>query len=582
MVGNPTYEELDQRIKELEKEVLGYKQREKIIVNKEELNRELKAITEIIQHMLQEEMDDSQTELNVLNTCLISTNSIYGMIGRINKEGNYDTTTYSSQTLEDCAFPEALAWELSTGMAIRGIWGFPMLHNKPLICNDPTIHPDRVGLPERHVPIERFLGVPLRHRGKAVGMVAVANKSVDYTREDKNTLVRLTAVISASTQYRQVLINYKQADDALKKKTNDLSERVKELKCLYDISNLIEKPDISLDDIIRGTVNLIPPAWRYPEITCGRIRLEAREYLTANFRETAWKQSKDIIVHGETIGSLEICYLQEKPELDEGPFLKEERNLINAIAERLGRIIERKQAEKELRDAQEELIRKEKLATIGKLSGSIAHEIRNPLGVIDSSAYYLKKKLKEDDQKVHEHLDRIKSQVSVATAIIESLLNLTRIREPKLERVDLKVIASEGITTFNAPDTVDTVLSFPEEEVLVSADRDQLSLAFKNIVANAVDAMAGEGTLTVTVCRTFDEWAELSFADTGPGIDPENLDMIFEPLFSTKTKGIGFGLSIAKMVIEKHGGTVEARSEPERGTTIIARLPLYGDRGKEE
>jgi two-component system sensor kinase FixL len=245
-------------------------------------------------------------------------------------------------------------------------------------------------------------------------------------------------------------------------------------------------------------------------------------------------------------------------------------------------IEERNQAEEALRDAQEELIRKEKLATIGNLSGGIAHELRNPLGVIDSSAYYLKKRLKEANEKVQEHLDRIKAQVGRATAIIESLLNLTRIKEPRLETLDLKAITSEGIATSTVPDTVNVVRKFPEEGVLVSADREQLSLALRNIVANAVEAMTGEGTLTVTVCRASDDRAELSFIDTGPGIDPENLDRIFEPLFTTRAKGIGFGLSIARMVIDRHGGTIEARSETGRGATIIVRLPLYVDRGKEE
>jgi signal transduction histidine kinase len=113
-------------------------------------------------------------------------------------------------------------------------------------------------------------------------------------------------------------------------------------------------------------------------------------------------------------------------------------------------------------------------------------------------------------------------------------------------------------------------------------DREQLDLALRNIVTNAVDAMDGGGTLTVTISRFSDDQAELSFADTGPGIDPENLERIFQPLFSTKAKGIGFGLSIAKMIIDKHAGTIEARSETGKGATITVRLPLYVNRGKKE
>jgi two-component system, cell cycle sensor histidine kinase and response regulator CckA len=151
---------------------------------------------------------------------------------------------------------------------------------------------------------------------------------------------------------RQVVVR-KRAEKALRQKTYELGERIKELNCLYSISNLVEKPDISLDEIIQGTVELIPPSWQYPEITCSRILLENKEFKTENFTETNWKQSSEIIVHGKRMGSLEICYLEEKPEIGEDPFLKEERNLINAVAERLGHIIERMWAEEAFRESEQ-------------------------------------------------------------------------------------------------------------------------------------------------------------------------------------------------------------------------------------
>jgi len=236
---------------------------------------------------------------------------------------------------------------------------------------------------------------------------------------------------------------------------------------------------------------------------------------------------------------------------------------------------------RELRDAQEGLVRSERLATLGQFSGNISHELRNPLGVIDSSAYYLKSKLKGLDEKTLEHLDRIKSSVSSSTAIIESLLNLTRMKEPQFEKLDLTAVTSDAIDTSKIPASVKVVKDFPEQEVTVNADGEQLRMAFKNIVKNAVQAMDGEGTLTVTVRRSSDSQAEVSFADTGAGIAPENLSMVFTPLFSTKAKGIGFGLSIVKMIIDKHGGMVTAEPERGKGAAIIIRLPLYSGENKE-
>jgi len=141
---------------------------------------------------------------------------------------------------------------------------------------------------------------------------------------------------------------HKKTEEVMRHQAHALGERVKELNCLYGMSNLVEKKDISLEEILQGTIDLILPSWQYPEITSARIILEGKEFATENFRETTWKQTSDIRAHGERIGTVEVCYLEEKPESDDGPFLKEERNLINAIAHRLRRIIERKRAEEGL------------------------------------------------------------------------------------------------------------------------------------------------------------------------------------------------------------------------------------------
>jgi len=172
-------------------------------------------------------------------------------------------------------------------------------------------------------------------------------------KEEKKTKEQL---ISELTELRQRLAQLevsesrmKETQEALRKGTNELKERVKELNCLYGISALTEKPGTSLEQILQGTVNLIPLACQYPDITSARIILKGQEFKTGNFGETAWKLASDITARGERIGALEVRYLEERPERDEGPFVKEERSLLNAIAERLARIIERKQAEEKIK-----------------------------------------------------------------------------------------------------------------------------------------------------------------------------------------------------------------------------------------
>ena len=144
----------------------------------------------------------------------------------------------------------------------------------------------------------------------------------------------------------------RQAQEALQTLTHDMGERVKELNCLYGVSRLAGSQGITLKEIFQGAVELIPPSWLHPEVTSARITLEGQEFKTKHFRETEWRQASDIVVHGERAGTLEVCLLEERSPRDEGPFLKEERYLIDAIAERLGRIIERTRALEALRESE--------------------------------------------------------------------------------------------------------------------------------------------------------------------------------------------------------------------------------------
>ena len=137
----------------------------------------------------------------------------------------------------------------------------------------------------------------------------------------------------------------KRTEETLRRRSYDLGERVKELNCLYSISGLIEVKDISPDKIMQGTVDLIPPAWQYPDITCARIVMDGSEFKTENFVESEWKQACEIVASNENVGTIEVYYGKQMPEFDEGPFLKEERHLIKILAEQLGSTIERVRAE---------------------------------------------------------------------------------------------------------------------------------------------------------------------------------------------------------------------------------------------
>jgi len=137
---------------------------------------------------------------------------------------------------------------------------------------------------------------------------------------------------------------------------NTNNEQTKKLNCLFALSRLIEKNDSPLEEIFSGIIDIIPPAWQYPEITSARLCLADHEYKTGNFQKTLWRLESSIVVYGEQKGVLEVNYLQKKPTSDDGPFLKEEISLLHAISERLGRVLERKRTENELQENKKRLL----------------------------------------------------------------------------------------------------------------------------------------------------------------------------------------------------------------------------------
>ncbi len=230
----------------------------------------------------------------------------------------------------------------------RGPTGTAIRTAKTIINKDILKNPDC--LPWRDEAIKRgyasSIALPLIADEQVLGALNIyATKPDAFDTEEVKLLTELADDLAFGIMALRTRDERKRAEEALRQRTHDLGERVKELGCLYGLSKLIEQPDISLEEIFQGIVQLIPPGWQYPDITCSRVVFEDKEFKTDNFKNTQWKQSADIMVSGKKAGVIEVCYLEERPELDEGPFLKEERDLINTLAERLGDFAVRKQAE---------------------------------------------------------------------------------------------------------------------------------------------------------------------------------------------------------------------------------------------
>jgi hypothetical protein len=190
-------------------------------------------------------------------------------------------------------------------------------------------------------------------------------KEKEFNKEQKlveyGHMKRTVSLMKINEELNREMKNLKRADKKeLGYVSNRLAERLRELNCLYDISSLRDGANFSLDDVLQAVVDFIPPAIQYPEITCARIMFDHYVFTTKNFKDTKWKLSQEIKVNNERIGALEVCYLEEKQELEEGPLHKEAKNLIAAIAENIAQIVERDWAEIEIRKCRnkiEELIK---------------------------------------------------------------------------------------------------------------------------------------------------------------------------------------------------------------------------------
>ncbi len=197
-----------------------------------------------------------------------------------------------------------------------------------------------------------------RHLEKEV--LEYIRKAKELSKKQKVTershIRRTKSLMHINEELNREIKEFKRSDaEELGLVHHRLSERIKELNCLYDISSFRDDTDFSLDAVLQAVVDFIPAAIQFPEITCARLIFGGYEVTTKNFKDTRWKLSREITVSNKWLGTLEVCYLEEKPELDEGPFLKEAKNLINAVAENIAKIIEREEAEADIRKHQEHI-----------------------------------------------------------------------------------------------------------------------------------------------------------------------------------------------------------------------------------
>ena len=229
-----------------------------------------------------------------------------------------------------------------------------------------TFNPEITSKKNHYASVASF---PLVADQELVGLMCLKNRQPNFFNEDVvKQYQRISQTVAIALVFHDVQLQQR--------------ERVKELTCLYEINRTVTGTQLDMDTILASIVKSLPPAWQYPDIAAAQIVLDDKIYSTNEKAIARHSQKASIWVDGRQCGSVEVFYTQDKPELDEGPFLLEERNLIDTIAREVETIIRRKRAEKDRGKLQEQLRHADRLATIGQLAAGVAHELNEPLGGI--------------------------------------------------------------------------------------------------------------------------------------------------------------------------------------------------------
>ncbi len=232
---------------------------------------------------------------------------------------------------------------------------------------------------------------------------------------------------------------------------------------------------------------------------------------------------------------------------------------------------EKQRVEAELQKVSDQLVRHTRLATIGQVSASIAHELRGPLGAIRNAVFLMKRKAPPERTEWIGKLDLVDREIVAADRIITELTAMSRGKKPDKKTVPLGPIISAARSRVAGRESVAWHISCEPDPFVVHCDAEQLQQVLRNLFSNAIRAMGAEGQITVEATRS-DEHDQILVCDDGPGIPAEQRDQIFEPLFTGRSNGTGLGLTICRQIIQRHGGTIDV-VDRSQGAAFLIQLP---------
>ena len=372
----------------------------------------------------------------------------------------------------------------------------------------------------------------------------------------------------------------------------DLGERVKELRLLHAAARVLQGSPPLDRSVLEQIVRMMPDAWRHPPMCEARIVYGDLEVSTSGWRESRWHLSAPFST-SDGRGVVEVVYIADVPHGGDGPFLVEERTLLESVADMLATYLEHDIAKRRRAQLETQLRQSQQMEALGTLAGGIAHDFNNLLAAIGANADLA---LTEPSASppVKEHLVELHRAHGRAADLVKRILLFSRRQDADRKPIEIAPVVNEAIQLLRAslPAMIDIRVTAGPELPAVLADASQMHQVVMNLGTNAAHAMAERGGVlqieldSVTIGRTLatpaaglqpGRYVHMAVRDTGTGMTPEVRSRVFEPFFTTKgTAGTGLGLSVVHGIVADHGGAITVDSESGKGSTFHVYLPSAG------
>ena len=501
------------------------------------------------------------------------TGSPFGFIGELDAKGLLNTLSLDHNAWEACRMPESDAAVQLRNMVVRGIWGQVILGGRAFFTNDPDSHPDRMGLPKDHPPITAFLGVPLKRGDQVFGIIALGNNPSGYTETEMQDLESLSfAFVEALNRWKTEMAI---RDNA--RTLSSLFNAINESVCLAGRDGQV----LAVNETFAKRI--------------GRSVKDCIGVSLASFVTPELAESRRVFIEQVFQSGQPVSFVDQRDDRwmhhSVWPIL-DSQGSVDRFAIFATDITEIKQAAEEKERLQAQLNQAQKMDSVGRLAGGVAHDFNNMMGVILGHTELILEQV-DPSLPLHADLEEIQKAAQRSADLTGQLLAFARKQTVSPKILDLNVTVGGMLKMLRRiiGENIDLEWLPGEKPGQFKMDPTQVDQILVNLCVNARDALGDTGKVTIetgtadidkTYCETHvdsvpGQFVVLSVSDNGCGMERETLDKLFEPFYTTKEigKGTGLGLATVYGIIKQNNGFIDVSTEPGKGSTFKIYLPRH-------